>query len=82
MLLITLIIQVYYQGIWASLNVSLFFFVVVVVVGHDETLKGMVFRGRGEACQKIICENREYATIHPFATFTGDVLMCYVIFAS
>ena len=42
----------------------------------------MVFCGRGEACQKMIRENRECVTIHPFATFAGNILMCHIIFAS
>ena len=70
-----------------------FFFFFFGIIGHDETPqfinygvdgtpKGIVFCGRSEACQKMIRENRECATIHPFATFAGDILMCHVIFAS
>ena len=47
----------------------------------DGTPKGLVFCGRGDACNKMIRENRECVTIHPFASFEGDV-MCHIIFAS
>ena len=30
----------------------------------------------------MIRENRECAAIHPFTTFSGDILICHVILAS
>ena len=41
-----------------------------------------MFAGKGEACQKMIRENRESVTIQPFVSFGGDVCACQVIFRS
>ena len=48
--------------------------------GVDGTPNGLVYAGRGDACQKMIRENRECVTIHPFVSFDGDIAICHVIF--
>jgi hypothetical protein len=50
--------------------------------GTDPTVHGLVFAGRGDACNSLIQENRECVTIQPLSTFDGNVIMCQVIFAS
>ena len=49
--------------------------------GIDKTANGFVFCGKGDACQKLIKENRECVTIQPFSTFSGEMILCQVIFA-
>ena len=39
-----------------------------------------MFCGKGDACHKLIKENRECVTIQPFSTFDGQVILCQVIF--
>ena len=39
-----------------------------------------MYAGRGESCQKMIIENRECVTVHPFVSFGGDIAMCLIIF--
>ena len=41
---------------------------------------GLIYAGKGEECQKMIRENRECVTVHPFVSFSGDVAMCHIIF--
>ena len=41
--------------------------------GVDSTPSGLIYAGKGEGCQKIIWENRECVTVHPFVSFNGDV---------
>ena len=48
--------------------------------GVESTPNGLVYAGRGESCQKMIRENRECVTIHPFVSFGGDIAMCHIIF--
>ena len=46
----------------------------------DGTPNGLVYAGWVKSCQKIIQENRECITIHPFVSFAGDIAMCHIIF--
>ena len=39
--------------------------------GVDGTPSGLVYAGKGETCSKLLRENREYVTIHPFVSFSG-----------
>ena len=48
--------------------------------GVDGTPNGLVYAGRGESCQKMIRENRECVTIHPFVSTGEDIAMCQIIF--
>jgi hypothetical protein len=48
--------------------------------GVDGTCTGLVYAGRGDACQKMIRENRECVTIMPFVSCSGDVSICQVVF--
>ena len=48
--------------------------------GVDGTPNGLIYCGKGESCQKMIRENRECVTVHPFVTVDGHVAMCHVIF--
>ena len=41
----------------------------------------MAFCDKGDACHKLIKENRECVTILPFSTFSGEMILCQVIFA-
>ena len=50
--------------------------------GVDGTSTGLVYAGKGEACQKIYRENRECVTIQPFVSLAGDLAMFQVIFKS
>ena len=53
-----------------------------VSYGVDGTSAGLVYAAKGDSCQKMMKENRECVTIHPFVSFSGEVVMCQVIFAS
>jgi hypothetical protein len=46
----------------------------------DGTCTGLVYAGRGDACQKMIRENRECVTIMPFVSCSGDLSICQVVF--
>ena len=48
--------------------------------GVDGTPNGLVSAGRGESCQRMIKENRECVTVHPFVFFRGEIAMCHIIF--
>ena len=48
--------------------------------GVDGTANGLVYSGKGELCQKMLRENRECVTIHPFVSLAGDIDLCHVIF--
>ena len=48
--------------------------------GVDGTPNGLVYDGRGKSCQKMIRENRECVTVHPFVSFRGDLAMCHIIY--
>lgn len=48
--------------------------------GVDGTPNGLAYAGRGESCQKMIRENRECVTLHPFVSFGGEIAMCHIIF--
>ena len=50
--------------------------------GIDGTPSGLIYAGRGDPCQKMLRENRECVTIHPFVSFSGDICLCHVIFQS
>ena len=39
--------------------------------GVDGTSSGLVYAGKGDQCQKMLRENRECVTIHPFVSFSG-----------
>ena len=39
--------------------------------GVDGTPSGLVYAGKGETCSKLLRENRECLTIHPFVSFSG-----------
>ena len=39
--------------------------------GVDGTPAGLVYAGKGEACNKMMRENRECVTVHPFVSFAG-----------
>ena len=45
------------------------------------TLKGLVFGGSGEDCNKLTKKNNDCVTMQPFSSFNGDLAMCQVIFA-
>ena len=40
-----------------------------------------VFGASGEDCQRLIKENRDCVTVHPFSSFDGDMAMCQVLFS-
>ena len=42
--------------------------------------KALTYCGRGEKCERIKQENREYVSIEPYVSFDGEILMCHVIF--
>ena len=50
--------------------------------GVDGTAKNLAYCGKGESCNELIKENREFVTIEPFITLSGKVMMCHVIFAA
>ena len=33
-----------------------------------------MFAGKGDGCQEMIRENRECVTIHPFVSFSGELI--------
>ena len=41
--------------------------------GVDGTPSGLVFAGKGETCSKLLRENRECITKHPFVSFSGTI---------
>ena len=49
--------------------------------GIDKTANRFVFYGKGDACHKLIKENWECVTIQLFSTFSGEMILCQVIFA-
>ena len=51
-----------------------------VKYGADGTPHGLVYAGQGESCQRLIRENRECVTVHPFVSFEGEIRMCHIIF--
>ena len=40
----------------------------------------LTYCGRGEKCEPMKQENREYVTIEPYVSFDGEILMCHIIF--
>jgi len=58
------------------------------IFNHDETpqfvnyndKKSFVYCGKGDECKKLISENRECVTIHPFVSLSGEIILCHVIF--
>ena len=42
--------------------------------------RALTYCGRGEKCERMKQENREYVTIEPYVSFDGEILMCHVIF--
>ena len=40
----------------------------------------LTYCGRGEKCELMKQENREYVTIEPYVSFDGEILMCHIIF--
>ena len=50
--------------------------------GVDWTANGMVYCGKGDACDTLIKENRECVAIQPFSNFHGGILMCQVIYSA
>ena len=40
-----------------------------------------VFSGKGDECMKLTKENRDCVTVLPFATFSGELSICQVIFS-
>ena len=48
----------------------------------DGTPNGLVFCAKGDPCNKMIRENRECVTVHPFVTFSGEKCLCHVVFAA
>ena len=50
--------------------------------GVDGTANNLAYCSKGETCQQITKENREYVTIEPFISLDGKLHMCHVIFAA
>ena len=48
--------------------------------GVKSNPNGLVYPGKGESCQRMIRENTECITVHPFVSFGGDIAMCHIIF--
>ena len=41
--------------------------------GADGTPHGLAYAGQGESCQRLIRENRECVTVHPFVSFEEEI---------
>ena len=45
--------------------------------GVDRTCTGLVYAGRGDACQRMYRENRECVTIQPFVSLAGNFFIFF-----
>ena len=46
----------------------------------DETCTGLVYPGKGDACQRMYRENWECVTTQPFLSFSGNITNNYLTY--